>query len=222
MKKKFYLCLGLMLGLAITAQEAPKPEVAAAPAKPEAQAPAPQKANPLQPQAADMTSVKVHVVYQQEGVEKVAEVKPGTLRSAGIDNMGSAFVKGFLTFGLAGSLENSFEAFGNSADVMVTPKVTEIRLEGYSPKTMGMNGTITLIQPKVDKEKRVFGINGGSLISGGFKNKIEKTHIKKVAKNQLVKKDNAWVLEIQGELAPGPYMLVTPEIPFFYWDFDVK
>lgn len=146
----------------------------------------------------------------------VSEVKPGKLMSAGSAGVGKAAVVSTFTLGFGGTADVRYEAYGDTADVVVGRKIQEIRLKEYDPKTMGGYGEMTLMRFGVADGKRFL-----RLAADGTQ-KPNKMHLKDLPKVKLTKDVKGWFLQITGEFTPGNYVVMAPLNISAYYDFDVK
>jgi len=104
---------------------------------------------------------------------------------------------------------------GEFSDVKAPAGLKRIALPGYSPKTLGMYGTVLLCKTKVDDGNRIIKTKDMQVEKAAWKPLLDSA---KLAQNP----DGAWAIEILKPLEPGHYVVTFLKGPVAYWDFDVK
>ena len=200
----------ILMALPVLAQDAPLPHpVEAAPV---AQAAPAAPSTTMAAQVAQQHAVGAIIVPVLEGDAKVV-LSQGTYDSGAVHASGVSYVPIVGLF--AGSVKQNLQVVGEYSETKAPTNLKRITLVGYSPKSMGMYGTVLLCKAKVDEGNRVIRTSDGQVEKGYFK-----------AVNEIVKltqdPDGAWAFEAKGHLEAGHYVITFLKMPIYYWDFDVK
>jgi len=103
---------------------------------------------------------------------------------------------------------------GEISETKAPANLKRIALPGYSPKTLGMYGTVLLCKTKIDDGNRVIKTKDLQVDKGFWKPLLDSA---KLGQNP----DGGWAFEILKPLEPGHYIVTFLKAPITYWDFDV-